>query len=86
MSYRSYGSYRGVQDCQCDGTADCADFGQIKGVLAHAGLPEYFHHKGHKGHKEAAQKAGRACARRTSGPGACRGVAGFARHALGKGR
>ena len=24
------------------GTADCADFEQIKGVLAHAGLPEYF--------------------------------------------
>ena len=26
-------------DSQCEGTADFADFKQIKGVLAHAGLP-----------------------------------------------
>ena len=37
MSYASYMSYRVVQDCQCDETADFTDLLQIKGVLAHAG-------------------------------------------------
>ena len=39
--------------------------------------------KNHKGHKEHDAGSGPCVrARRTSGPGACRGMAGFARHAL----
>ena len=36
--------------------------------------------------KQAAQGRAVRAQRRTSGPGACKGMAGFARHALGKGR
>ena len=35
------------------------------GVLAHAGLPECFYHKGHEGHNEHVAGAGRACAQGT---------------------
>ena len=56
---------------------------ETDGVLAHAGLPECFYHKGHEGHKEHVAGAGRACARGTRpARRACRGMAGFARHAL----
>ena len=42
--------------------------------------------KNHEGHKELIAGGGPCVrARRTSGPEACRGVAGFARHALGRG-
>ena len=67
----------------CYRTQDCQNILEITVQAQRAKPSTAKNTKNHKETQSTAQKGGPCVrVRRTSGPGACRGVAGFARHAL----